>query len=133
MLESTVNVPGPRRRYEPLGFAAAHLEMAALSEATEVLEATGTGIPAWVLLQADRTGGVHGFAVVSPSGRVAGSPAFDQSIARLFAMIPDQGGVPALALGEIQIAIREMKLAKERLIFSLMLISTPLRPLRAKF
>ncbi len=34
-------------------------------------------------------GGVHGFGVVSPSGRVAGSPDFAQSIARLDARIPD--------------------------------------------
>ena len=34
--------------------------------------------PHWV-----RLGGVHGFGVVSPSGRVAGSPALDQLIARL--------------------------------------------------
>jgi len=37
-----------------------------------------------------RTGGVHGLAVVSPSGSVGGSPAYDQSIARLGARMPDQ-------------------------------------------
>ena len=38
-----------------------------------------------------RTGGVHGFAVVSPSGRVDGSPAFDQLMALLGGSMPDQG------------------------------------------
>jgi len=36
-----------------------------------------------------RAGGVQGFAVVSPSGRVAGSPALDQLPARLDARIFD--------------------------------------------
>ena len=34
-------------------------------------------------------GGVHGFAVVSPSGKVAGSPDVVQSIAREDASTPD--------------------------------------------
>jgi hypothetical protein len=38
-----------------------------------------------------RVGGVHGFNVVSPSGRVAGNPAFVQSIALLEERMPDQG------------------------------------------
>ena len=51
--------------------------------------------PPETVLQADvvhcvRPGGVHGFAVVSPSGRVGGSPAWFQSKARLGANIPDQ-------------------------------------------
>jgi hypothetical protein len=37
----------------------------------------------------DRAGGVHGFAVVSPSGNVAGSPAPVHVIARLDEMTPD--------------------------------------------
>jgi len=37
-----------------------------------------------------RVGGVHGFGVVSPSGKVAGRPALLQSMARLGANIPDQ-------------------------------------------
>jgi len=36
-------------------------------------------------------GGVHGLLVVSPSGSVAGSPAFDQLIARLVERTLDQG------------------------------------------
>src|SRR5271155_3449199 len=36
-------------------------------------------------------GGVQGFCVVSPSGRVAGSPAFDQLMARLVERTPDHG------------------------------------------
>ena len=36
-----------------------------------------------------RVGGVQGFDVVSPSGKVAGSPALPQSIARLDASVPD--------------------------------------------
>jgi hypothetical protein len=40
-------------------------------------------------VQAGLVGGVHGFGVVSPSGNVAGSPAFDQLIARLGERTPD--------------------------------------------
>jgi hypothetical protein len=40
-------------------------------------------------VQAGLLGGVHGFGVVSPSGNVAGSPAFDQLIARLDETTPD--------------------------------------------
>jgi hypothetical protein len=38
-----------------------------------------------------RIGGVHGFAIVSPSGSVAGSPALLQLIARLGGRTVDQG------------------------------------------
>jgi hypothetical protein len=41
-----------------------------------------------------RTGGVHGFAVVSPSGSIGGSPAFPQLMARLEERIPDHGPLP---------------------------------------
>ena len=40
-------------------------------------------------MQAGLVGGVHGFGVVSPSGNVGGSPAFDQLIARLDERTPD--------------------------------------------
>jgi hypothetical protein len=84
-------VPGPSNKYEPCGFAAAQAAIALFSEATDVLEETGTAIPACALVQADRVGGVQGLGVVSPSGKVAGSPAFDQSMARLGERILDQG------------------------------------------
>jgi hypothetical protein len=42
-------------------------------------------LPEGVIVAPDcpRVGGVQGFGVVSPSGKVAGSPALDQLIARL--------------------------------------------------
>ena len=55
-------------------------------------EATGTEMPACTDVQAARVGGVHGLGVVSPSGKVAGSPAFFQSIARLELRMLDQEG-----------------------------------------
>jgi hypothetical protein len=89
-----VNEPEPRRRYEPEVFAAEQAAIAATMEENDVPAATGTVIPACALAQAGRVGGVHGFAVVSPSGNVAGRPAFFQSMARLVARIPVHGVCP---------------------------------------
>jgi hypothetical protein len=71
--------------------ADAQLVSAVAIDAREVPLATGTAIPAWAAVQAVRVGGVHGFRVVSPSGRVACKPAWLQSMARLLEITPDHG------------------------------------------
>ena len=60
---------------------------------TEADEGIGTVVPACPDVQAGRVGGVHGFVVVSPSGKVAGRPAAGQLVPlggwRLDARMPD--------------------------------------------
>jgi hypothetical protein len=94
------NVPLGINTYVPAGAE----EMAAL------MVAAVTFPPATVLhcdvVHCVRAGGVHGFAVVSPSGRVGGSPAFFQSMARLGANIPDQACPYESAENKDKIAIR---------------------------
>ena len=62
--------------------------MLAMSVGPAPVPVIGEGEPEYAV-QTVRVGGVHGFGVVSPSGKVAGSPALDQSIARLGASTPD--------------------------------------------
>jgi hypothetical protein len=64
------------------------------AEEMAALMVVAVTLPPLTVLQAEvthcvRVGGVHGLAVVSPSGKLAGSPAFDQSIARLDERMPD--------------------------------------------
>ena len=63
-VELMLKVPGPSSKYVPLGHAAKRLFMVDADVPAETVE------PHLV-----RVGGVHGFGVVSPSGKVAGSPA----------------------------------------------------------
>src|SRR5271157_794523 len=67
--------------------------------------------PHWV-----RVGGVHGFGVVSPSGRVAGSPAWLQSIARLDARMPDHAWPYESVENKSNIEIRGKRCKEARLI-----------------
>jgi len=62
-------------------------------------------------------GGVHGFGVVSPSGKVAGSPALDQSIARLEASMFDHACPYESAGSNSNIEIRGNRYAQSRLIY----------------
>lgn len=64
-----------------------------------------------------RVGGVQEFGVVSPSGMVAGSPAFDQLIARLGASIPDHACPYESVENNSNIEIRGNKYEKLRLIY----------------
>jgi hypothetical protein len=57
-----------------------------------MLERSVEALPEGVIVEPNcvvRLGGVHGFVVVSPSGNVAGNPAFDQLMARLGDRMPD--------------------------------------------
>ena|ERR1700735_4245588 len=74
------NVPGPSSTYVPAGQPASVLLIVAKDAPAAKVE------PHWVL-----AGGVQGLGVVSPSRKVAGKPDFDQSTARLEAIMPDQG------------------------------------------
>jgi hypothetical protein len=82
VVEPSVNEPEPNCKYEPPAFAVEQWFIAVRIDEKEVPDGTGTVIPAWADVQADLVGGVHGFGVVSPSGKVAGRPAFFQSMAR---------------------------------------------------
>src|SRR5271169_6537323 len=64
-----------------------------------------------------RVGGVQGFGVVSPSGRVAGSPAFPQFIARLDASMPDHACPCESVENNSNIEIRGNRCAQWRLIY----------------
>src|SRR5277367_3345790 len=74
------NVPAPRRTNVPVGQAASAALIAAADAPLAMVDP-----------HCFRGGGVHGFGVLSPSGNVAGSPAVDQSSARLGARMPDHG------------------------------------------
>src|ERR1035441_9004246 len=64
-----------------------------------------------------RVGGVQGFGVVSPSGRVAGSPACVQSIARLGASVPDHACPYENVGNKSKIKIRGERCQQARLIY----------------
>lgn len=66
-----------------------------------------------------RVGGVHGLGVVSPSGKLAGSPALLQSIARLFARMPDHACPYESAGNNSNIEIRGNRCEQSRLIYFL--------------
>lgn len=126
--DEMVNAPAPRSRYDPAGLAALQEAMAVVIVEDDVPAGTGTVMPAWALVQAGRVGGVHGFAVVSPSGRMAGSPACDQSMAREGQRRFAQGEEPlpsaqasacAATLPTVEIKNRIKKAAKRFLFISL--------------
>ena len=70
------------------------------AEVMAALWVAAVTFPPETVLHADvvhgvRVGGVQGLGVVSPSGSVEGSPALDQSMARLGSRMPDQSAAGA--------------------------------------